>query len=644
MRSRTYFFYFCAFLFVVLNLFKLHGFSIPAWHLYIDYSAPTEILLGKARTLRADDFVIELPLAFAQEAHDPPFPLENGNIGLGLEMAIPLKVPVAAPLMIFRPTLWGFFVSPDRGLAWNFSVMVVGLLLAVFLALEIATDGNFLLSLSGTMLFILSTHFPFWSFHKSEIVTAGCFAFFTAVRLANSSSWRNRLIWGVLLGWSTGCFVACHFYPPLMFVMVPVFLGLLVAFFFEAKSLKIILRENSLHIALLIAVSIAAFAIYEILHLSGDAFAQIRDTAYPGRRFSSGGEISLWRIFTENFFVPYGAARLKWGPLANASEAGSFVVLAPLIFLITVFERVSGNRKTKLFVLIPAFMCIAFIVYCSFGFPAWLSQILFLGSVPSKRAFVGIGFTSIFCAASWLASVGDKPLRNSKLILGIYALLMLPLIFMTKAGFPELSWIILSSGFFVHLALSALMLSSQYRRYSLFAFALVVAPLSLSFNPLVRGGHDYLVNNSLSKKILELQQASTKSIRWVVIARSEKDLERALVISNLPRILGVGSIGGVYCPPDTQLLAHLDPNWKTTFLNQCGHLVFILKKGEGPTKTTTDGVGKAFQEVRLTDSLLRELNVKYAILVGPTPPDMRPIPAIFHGEDLEIVPIPQIKQ
>ena len=51
--------------FVLLVALRVHGFSLPIWHGWIDDSPRSEILLGEARSVRADDWALQLPLALA---------------------------------------------------------------------------------------------------------------------------------------------------------------------------------------------------------------------------------------------------------------------------------------------------------------------------------------------------------------------------------------------------------------------------------------------------------------------------------------------------------------------------------------------------------------------------------------------------
>ena len=74
--------------FLLLIGFRLHGFSISCWRDHIDHTPHSEVLLGKARDIRFDDFQINIPCLMAQRAHEPAFPVINTNIGCGTNMLL----------------------------------------------------------------------------------------------------------------------------------------------------------------------------------------------------------------------------------------------------------------------------------------------------------------------------------------------------------------------------------------------------------------------------------------------------------------------------------------------------------------------------------------------------------------------------
>ncbi|MGB6116143.1 MAG: hypothetical protein WBF97_13790, partial [Comamonas sp.] len=78
--------------------------------------------LGQARPIRSDEWEVITPMALAQQAHAPRFPVVNRNLGTGGQNMLVVGmtgVPVAHVSTLARPATWGFFVLPLRqALAW----------------------------------------------------------------------------------------------------------------------------------------------------------------------------------------------------------------------------------------------------------------------------------------------------------------------------------------------------------------------------------------------------------------------------------------------------------------------------------------------------------------------------------------------
>ena len=165
----------------------MHGFSISAWHDVIDGSPQDEILLGAPRAIRSDDWKVQLPLVFAQAAHDPPFPLVNDRVGLGQSALLPIDLPVAHPLVLFRPTRWGFFLGNDTGLAWLWWSRVLGLVAVWYAVFRVTTGGRRDLAAAGAAILFASPFFQFWSFNAAQYAAAMGASFLATVSLARAS-------------------------------------------------------------------------------------------------------------------------------------------------------------------------------------------------------------------------------------------------------------------------------------------------------------------------------------------------------------------------------------------------------------------------------------------------------------------------
>ena len=179
-------------LFASLVALRVHGFSLAAWHEVIDGSAPTEVLLGTPRLIRSDDWKVHLPLLLAQTAQAPRFPVVNPSVGLGQNMLLPLDALVAHWVALFRPTMWGFLLGPDAGIAWLWWSRVLGLFGVWFAVLTVVTRGRFAPAATGAALLACAPFFQFWAFNGAPQVTSMGAAFLATVALARARERHRR--------------------------------------------------------------------------------------------------------------------------------------------------------------------------------------------------------------------------------------------------------------------------------------------------------------------------------------------------------------------------------------------------------------------------------------------------------------------
>jgi hypothetical protein len=130
------------------------------------------------------------------------------------------------------------------------------------------------------------------------------------------------------------------------------------------------------------------------------------------------------------------------------------------------------------------------------------------------------------------------------------------------------SWMVIVSA----LALAGIGLLILFRHRA--ALVLLAALSFIScfwFNPVARGGTDYLRDNQLAQKIVELDKAAGGNSLWAVYN------DRWL--GNLFRGLGVRCVNGVHFYPQFDFWAQIDPKreWVNDY-NRYAHLVFDLPK------------------------------------------------------------------
>jgi hypothetical protein len=154
-----------------------------------------------------------------------------------------------------------------------------------------------------------------------------------------------------------------------------------------------------------IAVGVTLAVFY--LH-SKSTIVAINSTVYPGQRRVSGGNPSLWQLFS----APFGLSIARHGALltssgTNQSEISSFVLLGPFVLL--QLQRVRLREFTRRWRILLAGTAGVFVlisVWYLVSLPPILARVLLLDRVPSGRAIVGVGLGGIllmalFCGAEF---------------------------------------------------------------------------------------------------------------------------------------------------------------------------------------------------------------------------------------------------
>jgi hypothetical protein len=189
-----------------------------------------------------------------------------------------------------------------------------------------------------------------------------------------------------------------------------------------------------------------------------------------------------------------------------------------------------------------------------FGFPETLACFTGMNRVPPVRTLLGLGVADQLLLAAYAVRhkrpsrfAGGGMMFSWLLFCGLITI-RLPTEFHHGAR-----WI-LAEG-----TLAALGVLVVLRpRWVLPAVAIISIITTAGFNPLVRGGSNYLFTNPLSSKILELDwsaRTAGKPSVWIAYGDSPQDF----IMSNLFRILGVKSINGLHSYPQVRLWQTLDP-------------------------------------------------------------------------------------
>ncbi len=547
----------------------LHGYSIPAWHTVIDGSEPVEVLRGEPRMIRSDDWNVILALALAQTRHEPSFPLLNRAIGNGFNVSVPFPVPVAHPLVAFRPTVWGFFLGPDAGMAWMWWSRLLGVA-GVWLLVFLVVSGNRLgLSLLASAALAASPFLQLWSLRPTRNLIYGGLAFLALLGI----TWARRRVsiagCGLLLGWAGGC-MALTLYPPFQ-VPIATLLALLFATLAWQHRDALELRRHAgwRAGALVGGAAIALGAVALLLAAGGEAIEAMQSTAFPGRRIATGGDRSLWELLGSNLLLPL---RIEdWGPLDNVCEAASWWLLSPVVLAAALVRRARGGPGLDAVEAGLALLGAALAVHATLGIPEWLARASGWSLVPGRRSTLALGVVDLLLLLRLLARTPRErvaPLAPTLAIAALWGALLGIAAWQLAAVLPdlELAWGLALAA--ANAALAALALRA--RRAWLPLAVLLAATLATTawFNPVVRGGSAFVLDNPLSQRIRAIDREHGGQTTWLAFGRPE--------LANLIWMQGVRSLNGLHAVPQLDFWHALDPARRhQRIYNRYAHVSFV---------------------------------------------------------------------
>lgn len=407
-RIRAFYLFTAAGFFVFCAL-NLNVSSQAAWGQYVSLDHGDGILVGHAKSIRSDEWLVQTPFYASQVAHG--FAINNGSLGDG-ESALVATVPVKTMYGYAQPRFWGFYAFGfEKGFAWLWAWRIFALLASLFTLFLILTRENFWLSVTGSIWVFLSPFVQWWfSTNLPDMLigfAAGVSALYYALR---AKSVAGSICAAVVLFFAAVTFYTA-LYPAFQIPLFYLALGLTIALIWRDWQVGQQVRLNFMRIGFVaVALALALQILWVWFYQAAAIIQLIQNSVYPGHHVSTGGGMPLVEVFSG--FMGMFLSESHYPPeLGNPCEAASFLLLFPLVAASFLWHRRTKHRIDPVEMFLCAYV-VTFLMWMAVGFPSWLAGFTRLEMSLPGRATIGLGIASIILVITRLGRLsGDDAPR-----------------------------------------------------------------------------------------------------------------------------------------------------------------------------------------------------------------------------------------
>ncbi|HET9856570.1 MAG TPA: hypothetical protein VFP99_01940, partial [Chthoniobacterales bacterium] len=357
------------------------------------------LIFSAPKRIRVDEWGVWTPSALSQARQKPPFPIENSNLGAGRSPLL-MNVPVAHYTTFFRPQFFGFFIFDFvRGFSFYWWAKFFGLLLAAGWGLRQIGIRSRLLVIFGAVWVLFSSYVQWW-FSSPTMLPEMLASWFVCLGCAISFL-KDRHLWKTTAALFCFIFFGINFvlclYPPYQIPLALLFIAVLVGVGRESRDQNDVVSAVRAFVLLGVGVIAIALILLPFWLDVRSTVEMVARTVYPGTRRSSGGDLSIFKLFSGVLgFFEYEQSYP--GVYDNISEASNFYPLwPPAAFVVLAARFRTKTPISRLFVTLSIFL-IGLSLYCVVPVPQWLLRGTLLNFAAERRALLALGIANIlFC-------------------------------------------------------------------------------------------------------------------------------------------------------------------------------------------------------------------------------------------------------
>jgi hypothetical protein len=570
-------------IFLILVLFRISGTSIGIYHdyLYGNTSKDTNLLYGKPRPIRSDEWLVATQYTIIQEQNG--FNRINTNLLGGQDVSILTDAPYKDWSAVLKPQNFSFFILPfEYAFAFKWWILLVALLISSYsFALKILNKKITLAILFSVI--ISFSPFVFW-WYQSITILPIVYGFLlllvgmSIVEKTNITFKSNTLKPTVSAALKTTlftyllCCFALVFYPPFQ---IPIALS--VVFFLIGHLLNQKLsKKDSIKIGLPVLVSvvmaltvIGAFALTRV-----DAIKTITGTAYPGKRVLNSGKYNQDKLIV-TYLQPLLQSNARGGNyISNQSESSNFI-LTPFYLVVpflSLFVWLYIRKKRFDWVLFCLLLCnLLFLAYLFVPNIDIVAKIFLLNIVPHDRLLIGLGFLTIITLIYAAKLYEESKLKITKkvaIIMSLYLIIIFGI--MMAAGlqirhlyplFVSNRLLILGLGLIVLIGVALIIFKRL--KFGLAIIALFSIISVVYIHPLYVGlGPVY--NSNITKTV---QKLSPPNATWAAAGD--------IFIEHVPQMSGRPAITGLSAYPNNKFWEQYSEGSDALIYNRYAHIILL---------------------------------------------------------------------
>lgn len=495
-------------LFLVVN--RYHGDSISCYDYYIqsgvvsDYSYP---IVGKERHIRSDEWNVDTPINLSTQFLDNPYGKYN-NLVRGTNT---LNSNILTMIYILNPVnVISIFIRFTFGYEYAFSFGWYVIIFLTFLfQLElflIISSRKKMLSICGTCMIVLSSHYLWWGF--SSLILYSAVALVCSYYFFKSQSIGKRAVYAYGTALGTANFVLV-LYPawevPLGFCSAIIFIWIVHECWNNIKKMT-----KAEWLILLSALVVCVAMIVQSMAAQREYMEAITNTIYPGKRVDYG-EFSLSKLanYITGILFPY----MEYD---NPSEKGMYITLFPLPLFMTVYVWIKGNRKNWL---INGLIVISMLLVCytTVGLPSFIAKITLMTNSTARRAVDILGYIQIILFVAILSNLDINGRINRK-----YAIWFAALMSAIAVSFADYEMPNYMSGIYKIIIFAILVFifysciantDNKIYELGLISIILIAIVTSIYIRPIVKG-LDAIYSKPVAKEIQKIV-SEDRDTKWI---------------------------------------------------------------------------------------------------------------------------------